>query len=114
LLPHRSDLYHPDLVAASDAVVGKLGYSTLAEAHAAGVPYGYVPRPRFPESQPIGQFARGEMGAVEIPEESFFSGAWLDRLPGLLALPRRLPSGPNGADQIAQRILTPARLQAPG
>ena len=30
LLPHHSVFFHPDLVNASDAVVGKLGYSTLA------------------------------------------------------------------------------------
>jgi hypothetical protein len=29
-LPHRSEFYHPDLVAACDAVVGKAGYSTVA------------------------------------------------------------------------------------
>jgi hypothetical protein len=28
LLPHHSGFYHPDLVNASDAVIGKVGYST--------------------------------------------------------------------------------------
>ncbi len=26
LIPHHSDFYHPDLVEASNAVIGKLGY----------------------------------------------------------------------------------------
>ena len=30
MLPFHTDFYHPDLVAASDLVVGKLGYSTVA------------------------------------------------------------------------------------
>ncbi len=32
-LPAKSGMYHPDLVAASDAVVGKVGYSTVCEAY---------------------------------------------------------------------------------
>ncbi|MCP4626190.1 MAG: hypothetical protein GY850_22170 [bacterium] len=38
ILRHRSDYYVPDLVNASDAVVGKAGYSTLAEVYHAGIP----------------------------------------------------------------------------
>jgi hypothetical protein len=49
-LPHHSSAYYPDLQAASDAVTSKLGYSTLAEAYHAGVPFGFLPRVRFPES----------------------------------------------------------------
>ena len=37
-LPMDSDYYHPDLMHASDAVVAKVGYSTLAEAFNAGIP----------------------------------------------------------------------------
>ena len=105
VIPHHSDLYHPDLVFASDAIVGKLGYSTLAEAYAAGIPYAYIPRARFPESPPMGAWARENIGAVEVAESEFFSGAWLDRVPDLLAQPRRVPEGPNGADQIAAYVL---------
>ncbi|RME82712.1 MAG: hypothetical protein D6775_10080, partial [Caldilineae bacterium] len=48
MLPRQSGWYHPDLIAASDGVVGKVGYSTLAEVYQAGKPFGYVLRPRFP------------------------------------------------------------------
>src|SRR5262249_39121280 len=41
-LPHHSPVYYPDLLRASDAVIAKLGYSTLAEAYLAGVPFGYL------------------------------------------------------------------------
>lgn len=105
LLPHHSDFYHPDLVHASDAVLGKLGYSTLAEAYAAGVPFAYVPRAKFREGQPMGQWAQREMGALELAEENFFDGAWLRLLPDLLSRPRRQAPGPNGADQAARFIL---------
>jgi hypothetical protein len=105
LIPHHSDLYHPDLVGASDAIVGKLGYSTLAEAYAAGVPYAFVPRVKFREWQPMSKFAQTTMGAVELAEDRFFNGAWLDLLPELLARSCTPPPGPNGADQAADFIL---------
>jgi hypothetical protein len=105
LIPHHSVFYHPDLVEASNAVIGKLGYSTLAEAYAAGLPFAYIPREHFRESPPMARFAREKMGAVELSEERFFSGAWLDLLPDLLARPRQKPNGPNGADQIAEFVL---------
>jgi len=55
-LPHHAALYHPNLIAASDAVVGKLGYSTVAETYHAGVPFGYVPRAGFRESPVMAEF----------------------------------------------------------
>lgn len=105
LIPHHSTFYHPDLVAASDAIIGKLGYSTLAEAYTLGVPYAYIPRERFRESPPMGRFARKEMDAVELDEKRFFNGEWLDLLPSLLARPRVLQIRPNGVDQIAEQVL---------
>ena len=105
VIPHHSNLYHPDLVAAADAMVGKLGYSTLAEAYATGIPYAYIPRERFPESLPMGQFARETWDAIELSEARFFSGEWLDLLPEMLSRPRRQPDELNGADQIARWIL---------
>ena len=104
LLPHRSDYFHPDLVAACDAVVGKAGYSTVAEAFWANRPLGYVLRARFPEAAVIAGFIRQHMAGQEIPECEFETGAWLADLPGLLRLPRRPPSGPNGAAQAADFI----------
>jgi hypothetical protein len=105
LLPHHSDLYHPDLVGASDAVIGKLGYSTLAETYAAGIPYAYVARAKFREGVPMGLFARQVMGAVEIAEESFFDGKWIDLIPDLLSRPHHQTPAPNGAVQAARFIL---------
>lgn len=107
LIPHHSDLYHPDLVQACDAVIGKLGYSTLAEAYSHGLPFGFVPRKRFRESLEMGKYAREVMGALELGEEQFASGAWLACVPDLLAQPRREPQKPNGADQVAAYLLQP-------
>ena len=102
LLPAHSEHFHPDLVAASDAVVGKVGYSTLAEVYAAGVPFGYVLRPDFRESQVLVDFIRRHMDGLSIDVAQFYRGGWLSVLPELLAMPRRKRRASNGARQIAE------------
>lgn len=100
-LPHRSRFFHPDLVNASDAVIGKVGYSTVAEVYWAGVPFGYVPRPYFRESQVLVQFIAQQMSGISL-DEGFDSGDWLTHLPEILTLPRIPRQGENGAEQAAQ------------
>lgn len=102
LLSPRSGIFHPDIVAASDGVVGKIGYSTLAEVYAAGVPYGYVPRPRFRESEALAAFVEKEMTGFAIPADELDDGRWVECVPDLLALPRRTGKRVNGAAQIAR------------
>lgn len=105
LLPHRHGIYHPDLVQDCDVVIGKLGYSTLAECYLAGTHYGFIPRARFPESTPVAQFALSNMSSTAISEDQYRSGEWLNQLPALLRLPRVQRNEPNGAGQIAEYIL---------
>jgi hypothetical protein len=104
ILPHRSDFYHPDLVNASDAVVGKVGYSTLAEVYHAGIPFGYVTRSGFRESEPLAAFIQKEMQGVYLKEPDFSSGQWTDRLQDLLNLNRVQRRLPNGAEPIGRFI----------
>jgi hypothetical protein len=101
LLPHHSEFFHPDLVHASDAVIGKAGYSTLAEVYWAGVPFGYIARPRFPESRVLVAYIQQEMPGLAVEAAQFEDGSWLNWLPELLARPPVACAGPNGADQIA-------------
>jgi hypothetical protein len=104
LLPHHSKLFHPDLINACEAVIGKAGYSTVAETFQAGVPMGYILRARSRESEVLGAFIRREMAGLEISEMDFGAGQWLSDLRRLLDLPRRPPLGPNGAAQAADFI----------
>jgi UDP:flavonoid glycosyltransferase YjiC (YdhE family) len=104
LLPFRSDSYHPDLVATSDLVVSKLGYSTVAEAYHAGTALAYVGRPRFPESPILAQWVEEHMVAAEIGEAKLREGAWLAVANELLEAPRRQPEEPNGAVRAAELI----------
>jgi hypothetical protein len=109
LLAHHSNFYHPDLVEASDAVIGKLGYSTLAETYLAGIPFTYIPRPRFRESEVMSRFVVEHMHGIELTEERFFSGDWLQEVPRLLEIPRQRPTTPDGGDQIAEFLLSRQR-----
>lgn len=105
LLSPRSGIFHPDIVAASDGVVGKIGYSTLAEVYAAGVPYGYVPRPRFRESDVLSAFVEREMVGFPIAADELSDGRWIEGIPALLALPRRGEVRVNGAAEVAEFLV---------
>jgi hypothetical protein len=105
LLPHHSDFYHPDLVHASDAIVGKAGYSTLSEAYQAGVPYIYTARHRFRETASLTAFIQQELGGFEIQEREFLEGSWIPDLVEILKRPKRLDQRQNGAEQAAKFIL---------
>jgi hypothetical protein len=101
ILPRRSPFFHPDLVNACQAVIGKVGYSTIAEVYQAGVPFGYIARARFRESPQLIAFIEAHLPVLPISQEQFMSGAWLTQLPTLLALPRLERVPVNGADEIA-------------
>jgi len=105
LLAANSGIYHPDLIHASDAVIGKVGYSTLAEVWRAGVPYGYVCRTDFRESGPLAAFIRKNMAGLEIASSGLRTGEWLASLPELVRLGRSSPAMADGADQVADFLL---------
>ena len=87
-LPARSTLYHPDLIHAADIVIGKVGYSTIAEVFEAGVPFGYFVREHYPEMAPLVTFLRAQVPGFDFKATEYVGGQWLDRLPQLLAMER--------------------------
>ncbi len=97
LLPRNSGIYHPDLVAACDAVIGKIGYSTLAEVYWADIPFAYIRRSGFRESAPLAAFIDSNMRSMEITEAQFRENSWLAVMPQL----HRLMD--TGADQMARK-----------
>lgn len=103
-LPHHSEFFHPDLINTSDAVVGKVGYSTLAEVYHGGVPFGYIKRPHFQESEILAAYIQDHMNGIAIEEKEFQEGTWVLRLSELLALSRMRRRGPNGAEQVARFV----------
>ncbi|MFP6899395.1 MAG: hypothetical protein VCA36_00540, partial [Opitutales bacterium] len=105
LLAHRSGFHHPDLVAASDFLVGKAGYGTIAEAWVSGASFAYVLRQNFRESAHLNEFLRREEMGFEISEEEFQSAAWLERLDELLAVSERLVPRESGSEDAANELL---------
>jgi len=103
-LPHHSTFFHPDLINASDAVVGKVGYSTLAEVYHGGLPFGYIKRAHFRESEILAAYIERHMSGVAIEEESFRSGDWISNTSRLLEMPRIRRRAPNGAEQVAEFV----------
>ena len=103
-LPHHSKFFHPDLINAADAVVGKVGYSTLAEVYHGGVPFGYIKRAHFRESEILAVYIERHMSGVAIKEESFRDGDWVSDVSRLLEMPRIRRKGPNGATQVAEFV----------
>lgn len=104
LLPHHSEFFHPDLVNASDALVGKVGYSTLSEVYWAGIPFGYIARDNFRESPVLVSFIEKEMKGFPVSRDEFAGGAFVPRVRELFALGRIERKGLNGAEQAARFI----------
>ncbi len=103
-LPTRSEHFHPDLLQAADLLIGKAGYSTIAEAWLTGTPFGYIPRPQSPESPALERFLQTHLASHPISAEDYTGGRWLCLLPDLLRLPRRRPPEENGADTVARLL----------
>ena len=104
-LPFHSTFFHPDLVHAADVVVGKLGYSTVAEVYQAGIALAYVERPQFPESPVLARFVDRELTSVVLEVRAFATGEWLPGVHEALAAPRKAPAGGDGAEEAAAAIL---------
>jgi len=105
LLPHHSHYYNPDLIRAADLVVGKAGYSTLAEVMMAGVPYAFISRGDFRESDVMVPYIKKVLPALEITEHEYISGHWFERLPEFFKLTANTPHPTNGADTIADHLV---------
>ncbi len=102
LLPHNHQYFHPDLVQASELVIAKVGYSTIAEAFHGDKPLLYIPRSSFPESEKLEHFIQKAMRGKALTETELFSGFWQKKALQLLEekAPLYFCQKLNGADQI--------------
>jgi L-arabinokinase len=85
-IPIDFNCYVPDLIAASDVMLGKLGYGLVSECLTADVPLIYVPRSSWPEEACLEDYLLSHQGGLKMPAEAFFSGDWSDYLTRALAL----------------------------
>jgi L-arabinokinase len=84
--PIPFDCYVPDLIAASDVVLGKLGYGTVSECLTHRTPLVYVPRSQWPEEEPLRVYLEGQSGGVRMPVEAFVTGDWAEYLHAAMKL----------------------------
>ncbi len=105
LLPHHSDCYHPDMVQASDFIIGKAGYSTIAEVCNAGAAYGFISRANFRESDVTADFLRRRPNTLEIAQDRFEAFTLDEEINKLLELGRIPPQPVNGSRIAAEFIL---------
>ena len=106
LLPHHSGYYHPDMVHAADFVIGKAGYSTIAEVCAAGTAYGYISRENFRESDVTSAFLAQRTNTLEIALDRFESFTLDEEITELLRLGKTSPQPVNGSDIAASFIIS--------
>ena len=105
LLPHHSNFYHPDLINACDAAIGKAGYSTIAELYNTGIPFGFFTRDSFRESSFLTAFIKTNMPGIEMQSKHISDPEWQNQIPELLSLPRVRRDQSNGAVQIAEFLI---------
>ena len=79
-LPMNSFFHFPDLVRASNQVVGKVGYGTMVECWAANRKLHGVFRDDFRESKVLKEFIMAEGFGCEITLDQFNSGDWINNL----------------------------------
>jgi hypothetical protein len=101
---NQTPLYMPDVLRAADALVAKLGYGTVSEVWAEGLPFAHVTRPGFREMPALEAFVDRETNGFRMADRDFVEGAWIDRLPELIAMARRPHTG-GGAARVAEILL---------
>jgi UDP-N-acetylglucosamine:LPS N-acetylglucosamine transferase len=104
-LQPRSTFYHPDIIQAADVVIAKAGYSTLAEASAAGTPFGFILRDRLPESSILRDYILQNNLGIQIAKQDLSSPKLIDLIEQLLLLPK-IPRMSNDANVLARFILS--------
>ncbi|MFH1726424.1 MAG: hypothetical protein ABII00_17580 [Elusimicrobiota bacterium] len=105
-LPTRTPMRHIDLVAASDVMIGKPGFGTVAEALAHRVRMLYLDRPGYREIPALTEGLELHGCARPIPREDFFAGRWRAHLEALLEMKDfGSPLAADGAEAIARHLL---------
>lgn len=104
VLPPRSGYHHPDLLAAADVVVGKLGYSTVAEALHSRCRVAYVERAGFAEYDVLARHVAAHTPTAVLSETSFRTGNFGPDVDRLLEQPRGPGLAATGADTVADIV----------
>ncbi|CAI9094830.1 OLC1v1030630C1 [Oldenlandia corymbosa var. corymbosa] len=95
------DVYTPDLIAASDCMLGKIGYGTVSEALAYKLPFVFVRRDYFNEEPFLRNMLEHYQGGVEMIRRDLLTGHWKPYLERALTLNPCYEGGSNGGEVAA-------------
>ncbi|PIN15926.1 Galactokinase [Handroanthus impetiginosus] len=98
------DVYTPDLIAASDCMLGKIGYGTCSEALAYKIPFVFVRRDYFNEEPFLRNMLEFYQAGVEMIRRDLLTGHWRPYLERAISLNPCYEGGINGGE-VAARIL---------
>ncbi|KAA8528210.1 hypothetical protein F0562_035539 [Nyssa sinensis] len=98
------DVYTPDVMAASDCMLGKIGYGTVSEALAYKLPFVFVRRDYFNEEPFLRNMLEYYQGGVEMIRRDLITGHWKPYLERAVCLKPSYEGGINGGE-VAARIL---------
>nr|KJB66021.1 hypothetical protein B456_010G124600 [Gossypium raimondii] len=98
------DAYTPDLIAASDCMLGKIGYGTVSEALAYKLPFVFVRRDYFNEEPFLRNMLEFYQSGVEMIRRDLLTGHWKPYLERAISLKPCYEGGINGGE-VAAHIL---------
>jgi galactokinase len=100
-----ADSYTPDLIEASDVVLGKIGYGTTSECLAHRRPLVFLRRDYFNEEPFLRKLLELHDSAVEMKRRDFLAGNWAPYLEAAVALKPSYNYPTNGADVVAEEVI---------
>ncbi|XP_077238581.1 L-arabinokinase-like [Tasmannia lanceolata] len=95
------DVYTPDLIAACDCMLGKIGYGTVSEALAYKLPFVFVRRDYFNEEPFLRNMLEYYQGGVEMIRRDLLTGHWIPYLERAVSLKPCYEGGINGGEVAA-------------
>ncbi|XP_010548967.1 PREDICTED: L-arabinokinase-like [Tarenaya hassleriana] len=98
------DAYTPDLIAASDCMLGKIGYGTVSEALSYRLPFVFVRRDYFNEEPFLRNMLEFYQCGVEMIRRDLLMGHWRPYLERAISLKPCYEGGTNGGE-VAAHIL---------
>ena len=106
-IPLQSDIHYPDLVNASNLVVGKVGYGTLAECWSTDTPLLGCYRNDFRESNTLDNFASKNLSHAKISVEDFEGMNWIPKAREIMIENTTSKSSPDttGASIAAEEVI---------
>ncbi|XP_075508427.1 L-arabinokinase-like isoform X1 [Primulina tabacum] len=98
------DTYTPDVIAASDCMLGKIGYGTVSESLAFKIPFIFVRRDYFNEEPFLRNMLEFYQAGVEMIRRDLLTGHWRPYLERAISLKPCYEGGVNGGE-VAANIL---------